>query len=82
MPIDVDKLQMPPSEDCSELTFGDRLKAVREARGISQNKLAKVSGIPQSSISLFETGSTRPTVTTLEWICKALKVSATELLGF
>ena len=63
-------------------TFGERLKTIRKEKGYKQYILAKEIGIYTSQLSKFERGLTAPTITTLEWICKALDVSATELLGW
>lgn len=63
-------------------TFGERLKAIRKEKGLKQYKLAEKIGIYTSQLSKFERGLTVPNVATLEWICKALDVSATELLGY
>ena len=82
MSIDINKLQMPPSEDYSELTFGDRLRAVRKARGLTQIQLAEKAGIGQCMVSFYERDEVLPGLAILEWMCKALKVSATDLLGF
>ncbi|MBQ4603119.1 MAG: helix-turn-helix transcriptional regulator, partial [Clostridia bacterium] len=37
-----------------------RLKALRESVGLSQNKLAQISGMKQSSINRYENGSATP----------------------
>lgn len=62
--------------------FGERLKEIRKQKGFTQLKLAKKSGVSQMCISLYETGKFTPIVFTLECICGALGVTATELLGF
>ena len=63
-------------------TFAQRLKIKRKSQGLRQWQLAKIIGISQVQISMYERGIISPTITTLEWICKALDVSATELLGW
>lgn len=63
-------------------TLGERLKAIRKEKGLKQYKLAEKIGIYTSQLSRFERGLTIPNVATLEWICKALNVSASELLGW
>lgn len=63
-------------------TFGERLRIIRKNKRIKQCDLAKKIGIAQAQLSRFERGLHVPTITTLEWICKALDVSATELLGW
>ena len=74
--------EIPESEDYSDLTFGDRLKAIREARGYTKKELSKFSGVHPNLISSYENGSRLPNVANFEWLCKALKVSAMDLLGF
>lgn len=64
------------------MSFGERLKLIRKTRGITQCKLSKISGISTCVLSLYENGKAQPTVDRIEWICKSLNVTATELLGF
>lgn len=63
-------------------TFGARLKKIRKQKGLPQWKLAEKIGISQQQLCRYETGEIIPTLTIFEWICIALGVSATELLGF
>lgn len=63
-------------------TFAYRLLMIRTQKGMAQGELAEKIGIPQSQISRYEKGKLQPTITTLEWLCDALGVTATELLGF
>jgi ribosome-binding protein aMBF1 (putative translation factor) len=63
-------------------TFADRLRAIRKSQGLKQYELAEKIGICKVHLSMYERGVISPTITTLEWICKALDVSATELLGW
>jgi len=37
-------------------TLGRRLKAFRERAGLSQNQLARLSGVPRPTISVLESG--------------------------
>ena len=39
-----------------------RIRALRESVGLSQNKLGKLVGLPQSSINRYENGQAAPTV--------------------
>lgn len=41
------------------LVIGDRVKKLREAKRMSQGKLAQLTGIAQASLSLIESGKTR-----------------------
>ena len=63
-------------------SFGYRLLMIRKQKDMAQGELAEKIGIPQSQISRYEKGKLQPTITTLEWLCDALDVTATELLGF
>jgi len=53
---------------------------LREAKGLSQEKLARLADVTNNTIIKIETGeSPNPTVDTLEKIAKALGVSAADL---
>ena len=61
--------------------FGKRLVAVRQARGLTQVQLAEATGLTQRVVSRLETVADYPTVPVLMELCRALRVSADELLG-
>lgn len=61
--------------------FGDRLKATREARGLSQADLAERSGLQSSAVSHFENGRRAPSFDNLKKLADALSVSIDYLLG-
>ena len=63
-------------------TFGKRLRKLRQANGLSQGELAKKIGILQQQLCRYEADKSVPTLTTFEWICDALGVPSTELLGY
>lgn len=62
--------------------FSKRLREIRQLKGLTQVKLAEKSGVAQAMISLYESGKFVPTILTIECLCGALGVTATELLGF
>lgn len=63
-------------------TFGDRLKAAREARGLTQAELAERAGMAAVHVSHLETGvKPNPAVPTLVRLATALRCSADYLLG-
>jgi transcriptional regulator with XRE-family HTH domain len=64
------------------MTFGERLRQIRKEKGIKQGELAKRIGINQDVMSMYERNKVQPTLSRIEWICNALEVTATELLGF
>ena len=63
-------------------TFGVRLRKIRKQKKMPQWKLAKKIGISQQQLCLYEADKHVPSLTIFEWICGALGVSATELLGY
>lgn len=64
--------------------IGNRIKEVRESRGLSQVELVgKMQGeIDPTNISRIESGRTNPTFYTLYRIAEALEVSVKELVYF
>ncbi|MCM1437751.1 MAG: helix-turn-helix domain-containing protein [Roseburia sp.] len=63
------------------MTFGERLQALREEKGLTQPALAKELGLTQSSISKFEHGIKEPARGTLVAFAKYFSVSTDYLLG-
>jgi len=59
----------------------DKLIKLREARGLSQNSLAKLSGIGQTTLSDIENRKKSPNIITLEKICAALNVTLAEFFA-
>ena len=59
----------------------EEIRKVRKKRGLSQEQLAKNSGLSRYSIINFETGRRDPRVKDLRKIAKALNVSVAELIS-
>jgi transcriptional regulator with XRE-family HTH domain len=59
---------------------GKNLKRIREKKGLTQERLAEISGFTQQYISGIEQGRRNPTVITLYELAAALGVSHLELL--
>lgn len=60
---------------------GMRLRLVREKKGLSQRMLAKVAGVPSSTISLIESGGTNPSVGSLKRILGAIDMPLGEFFN-
>jgi DNA-binding XRE family transcriptional regulator len=60
---------------------GARIRALREAKGLTQEKFARSVKMMRSNISRIEAGKHHPTLDTIERIAKALKVSLVELFA-
>ena len=62
-------------------TFGQRLKQLRNERGISQNELSKHIGVSKSSVNMYERDEREPGFETLEAIADFFNVDMDYLLG-
>ena len=60
---------------------GARIKMLRERAGLSQTRLAEISGIGQNVISNWECGYNYPPYEGVCALCAALKCDVYELLG-
>lgn len=60
-------------------TFGDRLRALRKGKQLSQHQLAEHLGLDQSTISYYEQDKKVPEIKTLENIAAFFDVSLDEL---
>ena len=56
------------------------LKGIRTRENISQKKLSKITGIPVSNISKYESGSRKITVSVAKKLAKILSIPETRLL--
>ena len=61
--------------------FSDRLKGLREKNDMTQEQLAKVSGVSPRTIQRYECGTSRPRLDAAEKLAKALNISVDQLLG-
>lgn len=62
------------------MTVGERIKAARKKRGMSQKELADKLGIPYQGISQYERGVRNPKAATLFRIAEILEVSYIDLI--
>lgn len=63
------------------MNVGERIKELREKRGLTVNKLANLAGISQSYLRDVELGNKNPTVETLSYFCDALEISLKEFFS-
>lgn len=64
-----------------DMTFSERLKKIREQKGLTQEQLAQRSGISRRMIQKYESGVARPRFDASEKIASALEMPVSELLG-
>lgn len=61
--------------------FPSRIKKARIDYGLSQSEVAKITGIPRSSISKYENGAIQPDIEKLGMLAELYEVSVDWLLG-
>jgi len=61
--------------------LADNIKAIREARGLSQQQIAKAAGIPRATWTNLESGGANPTLAVLIKVANALQIRVDELLA-
>ena len=60
--------------DNAAMLIGDRLRALREAKKLSQGDIEKRTGLLRPYLSRIENGHTVPSIETLEKLARALEV--------
>jgi len=60
--------------------FGENLKRIRKAKGISQGEISRILDVDKGFVSNIENGKTNPTLATIAKIAKAIGVSVGELM--
>ncbi len=63
------------------MEIGERIKKIREARGLSQKEVATIIKMDQSQYSKLEKDKTDPSVSTLVKVAKALGAQLSELFA-
>jgi len=61
--------------------FQDRLKDLRQEKGLSQNSLAALLNIKQANVSRWESGKQEPTASNILLIANFFNVTTDYLLG-
>ena len=61
--------------------IGNRIRELRESKGISQQNLAAICNFEKANLSRIEAGRTNPTVSTLYKISQALEITLSELVN-
>lgn len=61
--------------------FGERLRQLRQARGMTQQELAQKLNLTKASVSAYETSGKYPSVEVLRELAVLFNVSADYLLG-
>ena len=65
----------------SAVDIGDRLRKIREERGLSQRELAARAGLTNGTISLIEKNRTSPSVASLKSLLDAIPISMADFFA-
>lgn len=65
-----------------EVDIGNRLRALRISRKLSQRELARRAGLRNSTISLVESGRSNPTIGALKRILDGIPIGLAEFFAF
>ena len=65
-----------------ELTFGEKIRLLREERELNQTELGRAVGMTQRKVSYLERGEYEPSLEDIRALCLFFRVSADYLLGF
>jgi len=65
--------QFRPAKRRAEVSVGESVRIVRELQGLSQNELARLSGIPQATLSAIENDRVRLGVERAKVLAQALR---------
>lgn len=60
--------------------FGENMKKIRTEKGMSQGDICRALKCDRAFISNIEAGKGNPTLTTIERIAQALRITSDELL--
>lgn len=61
--------------------LANNMRKLREARGITQQQMAKMSGVPRPTWANLESGGANPTLSVLVKVADALQISVEELIS-
>ncbi len=65
----------------SRQEISERIRQLRQEAGLTQAQLAAALGVTKNAVTNWESGSARPDLSLLAPLCRALSVSADQLLG-
>lgn len=68
-------------DDALASRLGKNVKQLREARGFTQQQMAKISNVPRATWANLESGTGNPTLSVLHRVAQALQVTIEELIS-
>src|SRR5436309_10585753 len=61
--------------------LAQNVRQLRDARGMTQQQMARIAGLPRATWANLESGAANPTLTVLYRVAAALQVSIEELIS-
>lgn len=71
---------MPGEQHAAAAHLGRNIQALREARGQTQQQIARLAGVPRATWANLESGAANPTLAVLVKVAQALQVRLEELI--
>jgi transcriptional regulator with XRE-family HTH domain len=68
-------------DDALSARFAQNVKQLRDARGMTQQQMAKLAGLPRATWANLESGEANPTLTVLHRVAVSLQISIEELIS-
>jgi transcriptional regulator with XRE-family HTH domain len=75
-------IQMKKKDQVAHIPFGERVRAIRKKKGITQVELAERLKVTQRVVSYYETEHDNPSLELVGKIARALGVTQAQLLNF
>ncbi|WP_296621086.1 helix-turn-helix transcriptional regulator [Marivirga sp.] len=63
------------------MNIGDKIRQIREAKGLTQKEVSLTIGMDQSQYSKIEKGKTDPSTSTVDKIAKAIGIELSDLFA-
>jgi transcriptional regulator with XRE-family HTH domain len=67
--------------DLAASNLANNIRLLRETRGLTQQQMAKLSGVPRPTWANLESGAANPTLAVLVRVAAALQIRVEELIG-
>jgi len=71
----------PTMGEESSFNLASNIRTLRETRGLTQQQMAKLSGVPRPTWANLESGAANPTLNVLVRVANALQIRLEELIG-
>lgn len=78
---DLNQYRSEVKKRANKTEIGDKIRAIRKQRGLSQPKLAALLGVTKNAVTNWEAGTSRPGFMIIAKLCEVLSISADTFFG-